>query len=83
MKFAQTAAALKGVPSENWTPLRSLNVHASWFLLVVHSVASDGTTVLEPFLKPTRLSKIWPVGRSDSPSDVSDGSKNAGSADAP
>ena len=83
MKFAQTAAALKGVPSENWTPLRSLNVHASWFLLVVHLVASDGTTVLVPFLKPTRLSKIWPVGRSDSPSDVSDGSNSDGSADAP
>jgi hypothetical protein len=58
VKFAHTAAALNAVPSENFTPLRSLNVQARRFLLVVHAVASDGTTMLVPFLKVTRLSKI-------------------------
>jgi len=52
-------------------------------LLTVHPVARLGTTILVPSLKVTRLSKICPVGRSDSPSEVSDGSSSAGSADAP
>jgi len=58
VKFAQTAAALNAVPSENFTPLRSWNVQARPFLLAFHDVARLGAMMLVPFLKPTRLSKI-------------------------
>jgi hypothetical protein len=83
VKLKQTAAALNGVPSENLTPLRSAKVQIRWFLLTFQPVARLGAGMLVPVLKPTRLSKICPVGRSDSPSELSDGSSDAGSVEAP
>jgi len=58
LKLKHTACALNGVLSENTTPLRSLNVQLSPFLLAVHDVASSGMIFVPPSLKPTRLSKI-------------------------
>ena len=43
-----TAAAVKGVPLENFTPLRSLKVYSSPAALTVYPVARAGTMFVVP-----------------------------------
>ncbi len=49
-KFAQTAAALKSVPSWNFTPWRRLNVHTLPSGVDDHFSASAGSRSVEPCL---------------------------------
>ncbi len=57
-KLAQTASALKSVPSENVTPSRRSKVVLSPSSLVVHAVASSGAGSAVPGSVPTRPSNI-------------------------
>ena len=56
LKLKQTAAALNGVPSLNFTFLRRLNVHDLPEPADFQLSASDGTTVVVPGFSPTRPS---------------------------
>ena len=81
-KLAQTASALKSVPSWNLTPSRRVNV---WDLpsgADSHSVASSGSTSVVPGAAPTRPSNICRATRKVSPSLASAGSSIPGSEDA-
>ena len=71
LKLKQTALALNGVPSWNFTPGRRLNVQLRPFFEVDQLVASWGTTTVRPGLRLTRPWKIRLIGRSDSPSETS------------
>src|SRR5918999_3311547 len=81
-KLAQTASALKSVPSWNLTPSRSVKV---WDLpsgADSHAVASSGSTSVVPGAAPTRPSYICRATRKVSPSLASAGSSITGSEDA-
>src|SRR5438067_13761136 len=82
MKLAQAAAAFHGVPSWNFTPLRSQNVHV-YPPASFHFVASAGTILVVPGLSLTSPSKICSVTRKDTPSDTSAGSRYVGSPTPP
>jgi hypothetical protein len=67
-KLAQTASALNGSPSVNFTPSRNVNVHSVPSSFGFHSVASSGAMSAVPGLVPIRLSNICRVTRKVSPS---------------
>ena len=81
-KFAQTASALKSVPSWNFTPSRRVNVCDLPSAAVSHSVASSGSTSVVPGAAPTRPSNICRATRKVSPSLAMAGSSITGSDDA-
>ena len=83
LKLKQTDLASNVVPSWNFTPWRSLNVHARPFLEVVQLVASDGTTFVVPGFSPTSPSNIWLTARSEGPSETSAPSTSTGSPSVP
>jgi hypothetical protein len=83
LKLKQTASALKSVPSLNFTPSRRVKVQVRPSALGVHSVARDGTMSVPPAFVVTRPSKIWRIGRIDSPSLTAEPSRIVGSAEAP
>src|SRR5919204_6124782 len=84
-KLKQTAAALNGVPSWNFTPRRRRKVHVRRSLLVFHFVASFGTTLVPPWATPTRPSSIWLTIRGvfQSPSPANAASSAIGSTSIP
>jgi hypothetical protein len=67
-KFAQTASALKSVPSWNFTPSCRVNVHFLPSSDDSHSLASAGTISVPPASVVTSVSKSWRTTRNDSPS---------------
>ncbi len=81
-KFAQTASALKSVPSWNFTPSRRVNVCDLPSGAVSHAVASSGSTSVVPGAAPTRPSNICRATRKVSPSLASAGSSITGSEEA-
>ena len=82
-KFAQTAFALNGVPSWNRIPVRRLNDHTRPPFEAFHDLASDGTTVVVPGLRPTRPSVSWSMTFNDGPSETTAPSSEVGSATEP
>ncbi len=82
LKLKQTAAALNGVPSLNFTPVRRLNVHEP-VRLACPARREHRHDLVVPGFSPTRPWKIWTTTRSDSPSDTSGPSMMTGSAEAP
>src|ERR671916_379057 len=81
-KLAQTASALKSVPSWNLTPSRRVKVWDLPSSADSHLVASSGSTSVVPGAAPTRPSYIWRATRNVSPSLASAGSSINGSEDA-
>ncbi len=63
-----TACALKGVPSWNLTPRRSLNVQVLPSFETLQDSASPGRTSVFSSTNWTRFSKMWRVTSNDSPS---------------
>ena len=58
VKLAQTASALNGSPSVNFTPLRRVKVHVLPSADGSHFSASSGSISAVPALMPTRPSII-------------------------
>src|ERR687894_1055546 len=81
-KLAQTASALKSVPSWNLTPSRRVKVCDFPSGADSHSVASSGSTSVVPGAAPTRPSNIWRATRKVSPSLARAGSSISGSEEA-
>ena len=68
VKLAQTASALNGSPSENFTPCLSLKVQVRPSAEGSQLSASSGWTSAVPGLTPSRPWWIWRVTRKVSPS---------------
>ena len=81
-KLAQTASALKSVPSWNFTPSLSVNSWVRPSSLDSQDSASSGAGSAVPGSTPTRPSKIWRETRKDSPSEAKAGSRLLGSEEA-
>src|SRR5262245_32050575 len=75
-----TSSAVRGEPSENLIPGRSVNVALSPSGATVHAVASSGSTPLFAAFSLTSRSKIWSSTKIDGSSSVDAGSKVSMSA---
>src|SRR5215471_1108129 len=75
-----TSSAVRGEPSENLMPWRSVNVALSPSGATVHAVASSGSTPLFVAFSLTSRSKIWSSTKIDGSSSVDAGSNVSMSA---
>src|SRR5215831_2174159 len=75
-----TSSAVRGDPSENFAPCRSVNVALNPSGATVHAVASSGSTPLFEAFSLTSRSKIWSSTKIEGSSSVEAGSKVSMSA---